>query len=479
MKNIGDKVVSGFRWLAAGRLAGQAVTWIITIFVIRILSPEDFGLMAMATVVIGFLALFDELGMGSALIQQEEFDDKQVAQVFGLVIVINIAAFILLVSVAPLIADFFGEERLVLITWVLSLQFPMLALQVIPDAIIRRRMEFRAKSLVNFVTMVAGSLVSLALALLGYGVWALVIGNIVTVLTRTIGFNIVARYFCWPTFSFTGLRRVVTFGTQVTVERVFWFIYSQADIFLVGRVLGKELLGFYSVAIHLASLPMTKLGGIVNEVSFAGFSRIQSDSEQVSNQLRKATRVMSFFAFPVFFGVSATAPEITSSILGAKWETATIPLQILSLVIPLRMLELILPTALMGTGRADVSMWNAAIAAVILPIGFAIGLRWGLEGVCYAWLIGYSLYFAIAILRSMPVLGVGYGEYLSSVAGVATSAGVMLAAVHGTRLLLPDAWGSGLLSLVVLISVGVAVYLILVLVFHRDTLRFCMKLFGR
>lgn len=479
MAQIGEKVVTGFRWMAAGRFAGQVVAWVVTIFVIRILSPEDYGLMAMATVVIGFLALFDELGMGAAIIQQKEFDERQISQVFGVVIIINLSAFLLLVVTAPLVADFFSEPRLIEMTWVLALQFPMLAVQIIPDAMLRRRMQFRSKSLVNFVTMVLGSLATLAFALLGMGVWALVLGNVLTMLTRTIGFIIVARYYCWPVFDFRGLGKIVSFGAKVTAERTLWFIYSQADIFLVGRILGKELLGYYSVAIHLASLPMTKLGAIVNEVSFAGFSRIQSESEEVSRQFLKATLAICFFSFPVFFGISATAPEIVASILGDTWRASAVPLQVLSLVIPLRMLDLVIPTALFGTGRADVSLSNAAIAAVIMPVSFAIGIQWGLIGVCYAWLAGYSVYLAIALLRSLPKLGVGFADYFRTIFGTVAISTVMLLAVHACREALPVEWGQGFLALGVLVFTGAATFAALVLLFQRDTMTFVLGLIRR
>ena len=479
MDQIGEKVVRGFRWLAIGRFAGQLVTWAVTIFIIRILSPEDYGLMAMATIVIGFLALFDELGMGAALIQQEKIDARLVSQVFGLVIVINVGAFLLLLASAPLVARFFDEPRLIEITWVLSLQFPLMALQVIPDAMIRRRMVFRQKSFVNFLGMVFGSFFSLGLAIAGFGVWALVLGSVLTVIVRTIGYNVIARYFCWPSFDFAGLRRILTFGTQVTAERLLWFVYSQADIFLVGRVLGKELLGYYSVAVHLASLPMTKLGAIVHEVSFAGFSRIQSQSEEVGRQLKKATMLISFFAFPVFFGISATAPEIVAVILGSKWSLSTAPLQIISLVIPVRMLAMVMPTALMGTGQADVSVKNAATAAAILPASFAIGLNWGLVGVCYAWLIGFTIYYNIMLLRSLPKLGVRHSEYFSQIWGVALSATVMLLTVHACRRLLPPEMQGTLLSLVVLVFVGAATFTALAVVCHRESLKLFLSIIKR
>lgn len=479
MEEIGNKAVRGFRWLALGRFGGQLITWSITIIVIRILSPDDYGLMAMATIVIGFLALFDELGMGAALVQRDKLTDEQISKVFGLTIVINLSAFLVLYLTAPFIADFFSEPRLTDITRVLSLQFPLQSFMVIPDAMIRRRMEFRGKSIVNFIAMVAGSIATLGLALAGNGVWSLVIGNLVTVAIRITGFNIVARYFCWPNFRFAGLGKIIVFGGQVTAERFLWFIYTQADIFLVGRILGKELLGYYSVALNLAMLPVNKLAGLVNEISFSGFSRIQGDQEQVSAQLEKATLAIGFFAFPVFFGISATAPEIVATVLGEKWTQATLPLQLLSLVIPLRMLDLVIPTALLGIGRAEVTVGNAAIGAVILPLSFFIGLQWGLTGVCYAWLVGYSLFFLISLARSLPVLGLSFGRYFAACIGPGLSAGAMLLAVHGVRQALPDAWGGGFLSLMTLTLVGGAVFGGLVLLFQRDTLRFVISLVAR
>ena len=479
MTQVTEKVVRGFRWMAAGRLAGQAVTWVITIFVIRILSPEDYGLMAMAMVVIGFLALFDELGMGAALIQQEKFDETEVRQVFGLVIVINAVAFLLLIAIAPVVASFFDEPRLIDIIRVSSLQFLIMAFQIVPDAVIRRRMHFKEKSLVNFVTMVLGSFFTLGMALMGYGVWALVLGNVLTVATRTVGYMIVARYFCWPSFSFSGLRRIVTFGGQVTAERLLWFIYNQADIFLIGRFLGKELLGYYSVAIHLASLPMTKLAAIVNEISLSGFSRIQSDQEEVSRQFLKATLAISFFALPVFLGISATAPEIVAVFLGPTWQQAALPLQLLSLVVPLRMLDLVIPTALMGIGRADLSVSNAAIAAVLLPIAFAIGIQWGLIGVCYGWLIGYAVYYCISLARSLPVLGTGFVAYFRTVFSVVAIAVAMKLAVHASRPTVVEALGEGVLALGALVGVGVLSFTVLTLLFNRDGARFAYGLIRR
>ncbi|WP_336511698.1 oligosaccharide flippase family protein [Candidatus Accumulibacter phosphatis] len=117
------------------------------------------------------------------------------------------------------------------------------------------------------------------------------------------------------------------------------FFYSQADMFVAGKLLGKEALGFYSVAMHLASLPVQKVSGILNQVAFPAFSKIQNDSATVKLHVLKSVRILSFLSFPVLWGISSIAPEIVQLLLGPKWEPAILPLQILPMIMPLRMIS--------------------------------------------------------------------------------------------------------------------------------------------
>lgn len=468
MSSVGSKVLSGFRWLAAGKFAGQLITWAITILVIRILSPDDYGLMAMASVAIGFLALFDEMGMGAALVQREDLEHDLARQIFAAVLLINGAAFLILLILAPIVAQFFNEPRLIAISVVLAIQFPLLALQVIPDAVIRRQMAFKQKSAVLFVAAVAGGFVTLGFAYGGAGVWALVIGSLATTVIRVVGLNWIAKYFCWPNFRFTKIRSVIVFGGQVTIERLLWFVYTQADIFLVGKILGKYLLGVYSVAIHLATLPMTKLGGILYEVAFSGFSRLQSQPKEVNKRLLDGFTLVSLFAFPVFFGLAAVSEEVVKVFLGSKWTEAILPLKLICLILPLRMLDMVLPAALVGLGHTKLAMNNGIIASIIMPVSFAIGVNWGIEGVCYGWIIGYPIYYVLVVIRSLPKLHTTLQEYTRAVAGPAIAGGVMLVALYFVRRVLESTENGDTLNLAILVAAGAAIYGSLVILTQRQ-----------
>lgn len=475
--SVGKRVISGFRWLAMARLAGQAGTWVVTLVVIRLLTPDDYGLMAMATIVIGFFALLEEFGMGAAITQRSELPDGLVSKVFGVVILVNSTAAVLLLLLAHPMAAFFDEPRITPIIWVLTLRFPLLTMLTIPQAMLDRRMQFKRKAMVIFVAMITGSVISLILALSGAGVWSLVYSSIGATLVRTIGMNLAARHFEWPSFSFKGMREVVTFGGQVTVMRVLWYVYSKADVFVIGRLLGKEVLGLYAVAMQLASLPMKKLAANVNEVGFVGFSRLQDDKAEIARQFMRATELVAIFSFPVFFGISTIAPEIVTVILGPEWIGAIVPLQLLSLSCPLRMINQVLNSALLGIGKADVALVNTGLTTVILPASFLFGAQYGLVGVCWAWIIGFTLCFAAIAYRSLPLLHVSRAQYVKLILAFAASAGTMWIAVSLARQAVTySGTPPGVYSLAALIAVGAGVFGLIALTLHRSSAALALKM---
>jgi teichuronic acid exporter len=281
--DVRSLVISGLRWSAGAKLGGQLVSWASTIVVMRLLNPNDYGLMAMAWVFIFFCRLLNELGLGSAVVQAKELSEHQLRQVFGLVILFNVILTGLLIAASPAIAWFFDEQRLVNMVIVLALQLPVMALAVVPEAVLVREMNFRAPAVVSVASDVTAAVIALALAFLGFGVWTLVLSNLAGVFTRTIGFNIASPYLKRPSFRFTEFAAMAKFGGYVTANRILWYVYSKSDTFIVGKMMGKTLLGYYSVALELASLPLAKVGSIVNQVALPAYSRIQDDRTKVRN----------------------------------------------------------------------------------------------------------------------------------------------------------------------------------------------------
>ena len=405
--SLRQKVLSGLRWSAGLRFFGQLTTWAITLFVIRLLSPQDYGLMGMAGVLITFLTMVNELGLGAALIQRKNLDERTVRQIFGLLLMINLGLFFLCLSTAPLAAAFFNEQRLVPVIRLLSIQFIIASFAIIPQSIIIREMLFKKNSIIELVSAITGSLITLLLALNGWGVWSLVWGSLSLGICRTFGLNLVRPYFQLPHFSYKGIGQAISFGGYVTITRILWLSYSQSDIIIVGKLLGKQLLGVYSVALNLASLPMEKISGIINQVAFPAFATIQTETQKIASHFLKSVRVMSLVAFPISWGISSIAPELVNLVLGEKWSLAIVPLQVLSLVIPIRMISNLMSPTLLGLGRADITFRNVITALLVLPLGFLVGCHWGIIGVSISWAAIFPIVFLCNLSRTARVLKIG------------------------------------------------------------------------
>lgn len=467
--DIRSKVMSALRWSAAARFLGQAVSWGITIMVIRLLSPGDYGLTAMAMVLVSFLVLLNTVGLDAVLVQGKDIDEQMTRQIFGVVIVVNTLFFALLFFGAELVAAFYGEPALTLIVQVLSVQFLLLIFETLPQSRLEREIEFAQRSVVDFATLVIGSLVTLVMALTGFGVWALIWGMLATNATRMIGLNLITRSLVWPSFSLRGMRKHFAFGGFVTTDRGLWFVFSESDKFIGGKLLGNHLLGYYAVASQLASLPIHKISGLLNSIAFPAFSHAHAhtDSETVHGYLLKATRILGIAAFPVFFGISCTAEPLVASLLGEKWLPAAPLLQVLGVVMPFRLMSNIFPPLLWGIGSPGTSASNFLIAALLMPLAFYFGVRWGVIGLAYAWLCMYPLVFFITAFRTCRKVGLGIGNYVLQMLRPVVAGVVMYATVY---LLQGVVYGSvgDWLYLAQLVVIGVVAYGVAMLLIDRE-----------
>ncbi|MGH9809366.1 MAG: lipopolysaccharide biosynthesis protein, partial [Terriglobia bacterium] len=394
----------------------------------------------------------------------------QLRQVFGAVIAMNASLCLLTAFVlAPLAAIYFEEPRLRAIMYALALQFPISALAVLPAALLQRELKFRGLSLIDLGSAIAGSILSLVLAYRGFGVWALVCGTLAQIGVRAIGLNIVRPFLHKPLFSISGAQHLFVFGGNVVLSRLLWFTYSQSDIFIVGKVLGKAELGLYSVSMHLASLPVQRVSSIVNQIAFPAFARLQKDRDRIARAFLSSVRIQMVFAIPVLWGISCVAPEAVYVVLGPSWQGAIIPMQILTLMMPLRMTSNLMPAALQGVGRVDLEVRGLLILWLLMPAAFLFAARWGVQGVSLAWVLVFPVAFAINLSFSLPVLGVGRRRFIGTLARSALPGIPMYAAVVAARATLWHLEPLPLLAILVL--VGAVAYAGATFVLNRDGLR--------
>lgn len=460
--SLKNNVLTSLAWLGGLKYIGQIASWVMTLIVIRILQPSDLGLMALASICVNFLVVISELGLGAAIIQKKDLNDRQLSQVFGFVILSHFVLALSLHFSAVLISGFFSEPRLVPILQVLSFNFLLLALYIIPRSILIREMEFKKKALSDLVATILSSGVSLFFAFNGYGVWSLVWASVSIHFLYLVGYTLSCRKFFVPRFHFGEISEFISFGAHTLFSRILWFFYSKADVAIGGRLLGNELLGIYSVAQELAAIPLSKFMPIITEVAFPAYSSIQSNIRLVGSHFLKTGRLGSIILFPVFWGFYSVAPEAVSVLLGEKWETAAFPLQLVCLIMPLRALGSLISPMLLGIGRVDINLLNTVIAAVILPAAFWVGTYYGaIPGLCMGWIFGYGIVFLVMAKLSLRVLQLRLSDFLSNILIAPLASVAMVLAVRGSRNFvfvgIPDLW-----ALFLMVPFGVVVYSLLI-----------------
>jgi teichuronic acid exporter len=464
------RILASLVWLGSASLFGQIVSWLSTLVVIRLLSPDDYGLIVMAMLPITFLLVVGDLGLGVVVVQAPALGQPQLRALFGASLVTHVLAAVLVFVAAPLVATFFGEPQLVPLVRALSLCFVFVGVYALPQALIARALQFDRKAKGDSLAALASSIVAVALATGGGGPWALVGAALVAHAFRAVAFQILHPCFFLRLPGLAELRGSVRFAGWVTVDRALWFGYTNLDVAIAGRVLGGAVLGVYSVAVSLASIPLDKVMPVVNEISLSAFSRIQNDRERVRRGMLRALETVGLVAFPAFLGLAAVAPEVVDVFLGERWNGAVLPLQILCLVFPFRALGLLFAPALFGSGRPRLVVENNALTLGCVGIALGVGVQWGVVGLCVGWVAGYVPVFCVAAHRTLRALDIPAREVMAKLALPIVAAAVMAAAVGTARALASDAWPS-VAVLIGLIVCGVGIYVGAVAAFRPEVVR--------
>jgi O-antigen/teichoic acid export membrane protein len=316
--NLKQAALSGARWTMAAKLGMQLVTWPITILVIRLLEPGDYGLLAMAMVTIGFVALFSEMGLGSALVQANALGEATARAACTAILLCNVAMAVALALLAPIVADWFDERGLINVMRVLTFELLVSSLAAVPQAQLERQLRFRELSIASMTAGVSGAVTTLVFAFLGLGVWSLVFGNLAATGVRTgliIFFN---GRMVWPSFNLSPVRGLVRFSSQVLAARALWYWYGQSDQVVLARLLHTSVFGYYNVAAQLAMLPATKAMEVINRVTFPILSRVHAEQGSLQTIYTRLLGLVAAYAFGTCWGLAAVAPELVVTVLGDK-----------------------------------------------------------------------------------------------------------------------------------------------------------------
>lgn len=458
--NLRLAALSGARWTMASRVGLQLLTWPVTLIVMRLLEPSDYGLFALAMITTGFVALFSELGLGVALVQARQVDAAVERAACAAILALNSIVALALVLLAPWAAAWFDAPDLDPVMKVLTLELLLSSFAVVPQALLERQLKFRQLSISLMMAGACGSVATLAAAWLDFGVWSFVIGALTLASVRSaalIGFH---GRIVWPSFraGFASISPVLQFSSHVVASRALWYWYGQSDQVILGRVLNASMLGFYSVAAQLAALPANKIMEAVNRVALPILSRLRDDTAELRSTHERLVRLVATYGFALCWGLAAVAPEFVLVVLGEKWRLSIVPLALLSLVAPLRMLCALHNTISTAAGAPQAATKELAFASVLIPAALLAG-TWlgGLPGAALAWVVAFPLVYLVSNALTCAALGSKALNGLRPLVAPLAAALVMAGAIWLVRNQLASALAP-LLLLVMELIVGALCY---------------------
>ncbi len=383
--SLKDKTVKALNWTFGVQILRQASQFIITAILARLLAPEDFGLVGMATVFTGFISMLNESGVSGAIIQKQDITDEHLSSVFWINIAVGVFCTAALWLVAPLIAAFYSKPDLVIILQVSSVNFILASVSIVHRAVLQKELEFKKLSLIEALSIVIGGAAGIASALYGSGAFSLVYQLIVFTVVNSALTWVYSTWRPRLRISKKGLADIVEYSMNITGTNVMVYFARNIDYLLIGRFLGVEALGYYTLAYKLMIYPLQNITWTLQKVMFPALAKIQNDLKKIGQSYRTMIKMISFVTFPMMFGLFALTEEFISLVYGPKWLPAVPVIKIFCIC---GLLQTVLSTA--GTvyqslGKSRLQLKISTTGSLIAMASIVLGLRWGIVGVaaCY------------------------------------------------------------------------------------------------
>jgi O-antigen/teichoic acid export membrane protein len=379
-------------YLGIGGALVKVVSLGNTLVLANLLSPADYGLMALAMMVIGFIGFLNEVGIGAAIVQKENLTPSEVNGCFAIAMLISIVLFGATVLASGFIAGFFKSAQLEAMISVLAVDFIFGAISTVPMALLRKELNFKVISFLTIFTVVFQSAINLYLVMTGHGVWSLVWGFIAANFACSVGAFVLSEWRPKGRYGWREASGLVIYGLHVTLSRLFWYLYTNADKAIIGRLLGPKSLGIYDMAFSLATLPSSQVTSLVVNVASPLFSTLQNDHLRLNSVILKLTRAVTYATYPALIGMLACSRELISVTLGAKWMDILIPFAALCLTGLIKSVDPLLTQALTSTGHVKKVSVYTGMCGILMSLALVTGaLADGLRGVSLVWVAVYPL----------------------------------------------------------------------------------------
>jgi len=461
-----QKIGRGVVWAYLAFAGGKALVFVSTVILARLLTPADFGLVGLATVVTGYLGTVHTFGVGEAFIQNKYQSEAAANATFLFSVGSGVILFIISVLITPLAISFFNEPRIAAILPTLAFTYVISGFTTINDALLVKQLKFRQRTIPLFVQAIFKGVISIVLALLGFGAWAIVWGVVIGTLAQSITVWIISPWrptWVWDTKT---NRDIFGFGSHLVILNIIGNLEDNFDYLVIGRRLGATQLGSYTLGFRLPELVTSNLASVVSNVAYPAYAQLQTDLGVLRHSVQKATELISWLAIPAGVGLAMISPAFVRTFYSNKW-IATIPvMQLLSIYAAVRAITYNFGDAYKAIGRPDIlnKVGLATIGLTLLALWF--GANYGIEGVAWAHVARAVLLGIINTIVIWRLLSISPKNTLAAAAKPIVCALIMAASMLVTANLMAIAGDAIVLGAQILI--GAATYLIASLLLNRS-----------
>lgn len=455
---IGAGIRTGVAWKAASQVTLQISRMVVALVLARLLAPEDWGLAAMVLVFAGFVVVFTDNSLGTALIQRRRLLPGDRSTVFWVNAGIGVTLMLLGFAAAAPLASFYGEPDVRPLFMALSVGFLVSAAGTTQGALLARDMQFRRLELRQIAAALAGAVTGIAIAVQGGGAWAIVGQQLAEVATSTVLVWCLTPWRPSMTFSVSSLRRLGAFAGNVFAENLLYQAGRSLGSVLIGRFLGAASLGTYALATNVILVPFSRIAAPLQQVFLPAFSRMNGDREQIADVWIRATRLVGAISIPSLVGLAIVAPYFVQVVLGPKWDNTTLVIQILALAGLIQSLQTLAGEVLLSLDRAGTLTLFTLVWFVGSVGAFALGLRWGVTGVAACYLALTVLIEPLRTYLTTRALGISIWRFTRSLSGVVQATAAMALAIILARAALVEMGAPAFVDLALLVILGSVVY---------------------
>jgi O-antigen/teichoic acid export membrane protein len=385
MKDLKERTIRG----GVAKVCSQAASFLLRVgslmILARLLEPKDFGLVGMVTAVTGVLNLFRDFGLSTAAIQRTTVTEEQISTLFWINMLVGAILSVLTVGIAPVLAAFYHEPRLVAVTAVLAIGFLFNAAGVQHTALLQRQMRFTALAVIDIISLAVSTGIGIGMASRGYGFWSLVATTLSLPLLSSICAWLVAAWVPGRPHRRAGIRSMMRFGGTITLNSLVVYVAYNLEKVLLGRYWGAGALGIYGRGYQLINIPTENLNSAVGGVAFSALSRVQDDPVRLKSYFLKGYSLVLALTIPVTILCALFANDLILLVLGPKWKDVVTIFRLLAPTILIYALINPLTWVLFSLGMVGRSLKVALVLAPLVIAAYVLGLPYGPKGVAFAY----------------------------------------------------------------------------------------------